>query len=188
MSRYIITITPDLPNGSAGAQTTVTVEVSSGGARVQELLVRSADDRGLLSAELPSIDYGLLVRALNGGADSTGAESDTTSTVAATPSRRRGRAAGTAAAAAAASKKTAPQARTRGNARSAVKRTTRRASAETAGGERAYRRMPEPDEVLAAYQQSGSITALAEHFGVPRHTAQGWAGRLRRIGYEIGRS
>ncbi len=185
MSRYIITITPDMPNGSAGAQTTVTVDVSSGGARVQELLVRSADDRGLLSAELPTIDFGLLVRALSGGTEEPQA-ADTTSTAAATPVRRRGRAAG---AAGAATKKTAPRgARVRAGARTAAKRTTRRAAVEGSGNERAYRRMPEPDEVLAAYQAAGSITGLAEHFDVPRHTAQGWAGRLRRIGYQIGRS
>lgn len=60
-----------------------------------------------------------------------------------------------------------------------------------AGGERqtrAYRRMPEPAEVLDVYAQTGSITRLAEHYGVPRHTANGWARRLRQQGYAIGRS
>lgn len=55
------------------------------------------------------------------------------------------------------------------------------------GGARSYRKMPEPEKVLAVYGQTGTITALAEHFGVPRHTAQGWAGRLRRQGFHIGR-
>jgi hypothetical protein len=53
---------------------------------------------------------------------------------------------------------------------------------------RAYRRMPDPTEVLAAYAQAGSITGLAEQYGVPRHTVNGWARRLRRQGYAIGRS
>jgi hypothetical protein len=53
---------------------------------------------------------------------------------------------------------------------------------------RAYRRMPDPAEVLAAYAQAGSITGLAEHYGVPRHTANGWARRLRQQGHAIGRS
>lgn len=55
------------------------------------------------------------------------------------------------------------------------------------GGARSYRKMPTPDEVLAVYAQTGTITGLAEYFGVPRHTAQGWAGRLRRQGFHIGR-
>lgn len=54
--------------------------------------------------------------------------------------------------------------------------------------ERVYRRMPPVDEVLDAYRQIGTISGLAGHFGVPRHTVQGWARRLRRAGHEIGRN
>jgi len=63
-----------------------------------------------------------------------------------------------------------------------------RARAEVAAPtERNYRRMPPVDDVMAAYRDAGSVSALADHFGVPRHTVQGWARRLRREGYEIGR-
>jgi hypothetical protein len=48
---------------------------------------------------------------------------------------------------------------------------------------RAYRRMPEPDTVLDAYRQVGGTTALARHFGVPRHTASSWLRRLRTMGH-----
>ncbi|HZM79549.1 MAG TPA: hypothetical protein VFC19_27780 [Candidatus Limnocylindrales bacterium] len=58
----------------------------------------------------------------------------------------------------------------------------------SAGGERAYRRMPDPNEVMAAYEEVGTVSGLAEHFGVPRHTVNHWARRLRGQGYEIGRS
>jgi len=71
-----------------------------------------------------------------------------------------------------------------------VARGSRRGSAPkapAAGGERAYRRMPDPEVVLAAYRKVGTVSGLAGHFGVPRHTIQGWARRLRREGYEIGR-
>ena len=61
-----------------------------------------------------------------------------------------------------------------------------KAPAETEG--RAYRRMPPPEEVLAAYEQAGSLSGLAEHYQVPRHTIQGWASRLRREGHQIGRN
>jgi hypothetical protein len=53
---------------------------------------------------------------------------------------------------------------------------------------RAYRRMPPAEEVMAAYEQAGSLSGLAEHFDVPRHTAQGWARQLRKQGHAIGRA
>jgi hypothetical protein len=70
--------------------------------------------------------------------------------------------------------------RTRSARQSAV------APAESEG--RAYRRMPAAEEVLAAYRQVGSVSGLADHFGVPRYTVQGWARQLRRQGHTIGRS
>jgi transposase len=42
--------------------------------------------------------------------------------------------------------------------------------------------MPEPGEVLTAYREVGGTTALARHYGVPRHTATGWLRRLRSQG------
>lgn len=75
------------------------------------------------------------------------------------------------------------------NGRARGGRRGRGASTVASGnGERAYRRMPEADTVLAAYEEVGSVSALAEYFGVPRHTVQGWARRLRREGYDIGRT
>lgn len=54
-------------------------------------------------------------------------------------------------------------------------------------GSRQYRRMPDPDEVMAAYDQIGTITGLADHFHVPTYTVNSWARRLRNDGYQIGR-
>jgi transposase-like protein len=48
--------------------------------------------------------------------------------------------------------------------------------------------MPPADEVMAAYEQTGSVSGLADVFAVPRHTVQGWARQLRRQGYTIGRT
>jgi hypothetical protein len=58
----------------------------------------------------------------------------------------------------------------------------------TRQGSRPYRRMPAADEVMAAYRRVGSVSGLAEHFGVPVHTVQGWARQLRRHGYTIGQT
>jgi hypothetical protein len=48
--------------------------------------------------------------------------------------------------------------------------------------------MPPAEEVLAAYERAGSLSGLAQHYQVPRHTIQGWASRLRRQGHQIGRN
>jgi hypothetical protein len=44
--------------------------------------------------------------------------------------------------------------------------------------ERAYRRMP--DDFAAVYRQAGTTAAIADHYGVPRHTAQGWIRRHKK--------
>ncbi|MFI2650796.1 MULTISPECIES: hypothetical protein [Micromonospora] len=43
---------------------------------------------------------------------------------------------------------------------------------------RVYRRSP--DDLESVYQQAGSVAAVADHYDVPRHTAQGWIRTLRR--------
>jgi hypothetical protein len=50
---------------------------------------------------------------------------------------------------------------------------------------RAYRRMPDPESLKKAYAEIGSIAGVAKHYGVPTHTAQGWIGRLRRLGMAV---
>lgn len=44
--------------------------------------------------------------------------------------------------------------------------------------ERVYRRAPE--DLAEVYQQAGTAAAVADHYGVPRHTAHGWIRTLRR--------
>jgi hypothetical protein len=46
---------------------------------------------------------------------------------------------------------------------------------------RVYRRMPDLEEVLATFKDVGGVTKLAQHYGVPRHTAQGWMARARKM-------
>ncbi len=65
-------------------------------------------------------------------------------------------------------------------------RTGRKKASAVADG-RAYRRMPEANDVLKAYQRVGTISALAEHFDVPVYTVHSWARRLRSQGHQIGR-
>jgi len=63
-------------------------------------------------------------------------------------------------------------------------KTTRKQAPATAApaaagsGERVYRRMP--DDFAAVYAQAGTTAAIADHYGVPRYTAQGWVGRHKK--------
>jgi hypothetical protein len=47
--------------------------------------------------------------------------------------------------------------------------------------ERVYRRMPDAKELAAVYDRIGTVTGVAKHYDVPRHTAQGWMARLRKL-------
>jgi hypothetical protein len=62
--------------------------------------------------------------------------------------------------------------------KTAVKKTAvKKGAVNEATGGRVYRRMP--DDLAAVYQRAGTSAAVAEHYAVPRHTAQGWIRRLR---------
>lgn len=169
MSRYVITVTPDTgSDDTRHAYTTVRVDTSTGQTRITELTVRAGDRGGLAPGDLPVLDLDLLVRALTGPAGGRALAEE------AAPARATRRRGGRAAA---------------GTAKVAAKVAAKKArkAGERHTGRRAYRRMPEPEDVLAAYQRVGTITGLANHFDVPRHTATGWARRLRGLGYPIGR-
>lgn len=175
MSRYVITITPDNDGaaGAATAHTTVRVDISTGQTRITELTVQAASGGGLAPADLPPVDLDLLVRALAGStpAPALPQVAEAVEELAPAPRRRPRKTA---------AKKTAAKA-----TKSAAKKATKRAAENS--GTRAYRRMPEPDQVMDVYRETGSITAVADHFGVPRHTVAGWARRLRAQGHAIGR-
>jgi hypothetical protein len=181
VARYVITITPDTADaaGAASAQTTVRVDTSSGQTRITELTVRAADSGGLAPADLPAVDLDLLIRALAAPASSPALDSTVVHLEPPAEQPAVARRGGRKAAGRKAAKKTA---------RKAVKAARGRKAASGDREVRAYRRMPDPDEVLTAYAQTGSITGLAEYYGVPRHTANGWARRLRQQGHSIGRS
>jgi hypothetical protein len=182
VSRYTITITADDDGMAGAAQTTIRVDMSTGQTRVTDLTVRAANGGGLAPADLPPIDLDLLIHAL---AAPTPAAALIPATKPGQPVQEAmpapARRARKTAAKKTAAKRAAPKA-TRSTAKKATKR------AVDSSGTRAYRRMPEPEQVMDVYHQTGSITAVAEHFGVPRHTVAGWARRLRTLGHAIGRS
>jgi hypothetical protein len=180
VSKYVITITSDDGALTDAAHTTVRVDTSTGQTRITELTVRAADGGGLAPADLPPLDLDLLVRALTATAPAL--------TLPAVAEAAAGPVEVPPASEPAARPRRSATGRQRGRGRKVAAKNTRRRTRQAAGeGTRPYRRMPEPTEVLTAYEQVGSITGLAEHFGVPRHTVTSWARRLRQQGYPIGR-
>jgi hypothetical protein len=215
MDSYTITIAP---NDDSGNSTTLVVDTSGDQIRITDVHLHAAG--GLSNGTMPTVDFGLLLRAV--GTASTGrprvepapapvppqvgtvesADRAETSAVTveepapaearsprtrrataapvADPKRsrpRRGRAANTAApedAAAGTRRRRTAAAPTKA---AATKKAAKRATAQKPGGGRAYRRMPE--DLSAVYAQTSSPAAIADHYGVPRHTAQGWIRRIK---------
>jgi hypothetical protein len=161
MTTYTITITPE---GADGTTTTLRLDVTRGVATLTDVHLHAG--AGLSAGQLPAIDYALLLRAVG---QETGAPAKATAARKSTgrgrqPAKRAGRAAPAA----------EPAKATR--ARVAAKKTAR-----SAGGEgRAYRRMPE--DLATVFNRVGGASAVADHYGVPRHTVQGWLRRLRSQG------
>jgi hypothetical protein len=169
MSGYTVTITPS--GDQSGPQTTIQVDTASGAARVTELTVK-AGGNGLSAQELPVIDLALLVAALAPASAPAITAAPAPAPASAAPATRtrqtRGRRGRKAA--------EPPAKATRGRRRAAA------STAEAPKAGRAYRRMPAQDDVVAAWNESHSASALAAYFDVPRHTAQGWLRRLRSMG------
>jgi hypothetical protein len=197
---YTITFTPD---DSEDASAVVRVDLAAAGPRITELTVRAGTGDGLVPGEVPGVDLGRLLRAIApssgpaavrpSAAEPGAAEPAATQPAVAQPAvaestaveqvvvgsattRKQTTAKQTTAKQTTAKQATAPK------TTAARKRTASRtvASAEGTGRNRAYRRAP--GDVVEVYSQAPSAAALASHYGVPRHTVQGWLRRLRAEG------
>jgi len=188
---YTITIAPN--DDETGPLTTIRVDTGSGSARITELTVRAVEGAGLSPQQLPAVNLEQLIAALapsapaaiaarphpepaaspDGATPEAPAEPAAAPEASASPIRAGRSARGKKAGRKAPAKKAPSRVRQAGG---------EKAGGQTATGRRAYRRMPEAGEVLAAYREVGGTTALARHFGVPRHTATGWLRRLRSQG------
>ncbi|NLU78230.1 hypothetical protein HCA58_07515 [Micromonospora sp. HNM0581] len=160
MGDYTITIRAE----NADSETVISVDLDDATPRVVELVMRAGS--GMSAPALPSFDLNLLLRALF--PDHTAplapvVSSDDTGEVPVDEPRVPG-----------VGKRTP-----RSGANRAATAMRRRSEASVPKG-RVYRRMP--DDVVEVFNRTGTVTAVAEHYGVPRHTAQGWIGRLRRRG------
>ncbi|MFV2101620.1 hypothetical protein [Micromonospora sp. LOL_024] len=164
MGDYTITIRAE----KAETETVICVDMDGSTPRVVELVMRAGS--GISAPTLPAFDLNLLLRALFSDREAletpSAAESALGSSTEELPTEQRSAATG------------------KRSVRTGVNRTAagaarRRTEASVPKG-RVYRRMP--DDVVDVFNRTGTVTAVAEHYGVPRHTAQGWIGRLRRRG------
>jgi hypothetical protein len=179
VASFTITVTPD---DGAGAQTTIRVKTAPGSARITELTVKAAGGGGLSPHELSAVDLDALIAAIapTGTTTVTELAADLPSGVPAHLPGKPGRRAKAADTRSADNRSAGADARAADGKPRRGAATTHREQPDT--GRRAYRRMPEVDEVLDAYRRVGGTTALARYFGVPRHTATGWLRRLRSMG------
>jgi len=153
---YTITITPE---DGTGSHTTVRVEVQDGVPRVTEYVVRTPAGTSLTSDELAAVDLDLLISAMK-PVDAA----DTRRPTGEAPVRRTTR---------------QPAASIAKKARPSTKRSKPAVTGpEVPPDARAYRKIP--DDLLARFAEIRSVTGLAAHYGVPRHTAQGWINRTRQ--------
>lgn len=198
MGRYVITVAEDDPDRADDSPITVRVETEGDTVHVRELVMRAPEGSRLVPGRLPAIDLDLLVAAFGkhlSAADSrAAAHRGAAAAHSSRPAKATPRKTASAKAASAKPETAKPETGKAAPAPSrtvSARRSARKAPATVAkdGGQsaasrlangRAYRRMPDPGELEAAYTRIGSITGVAAEYGVPRHTAQGWFGRLRR--------
>ncbi|WP_063062930.1 hypothetical protein [Nocardia sienata] len=171
MTMYTVVIVPgDSQDTATRTRMTLRIDTGHPGPRVTGVSVTSEAPEGLTSANFPDIDLAAVVRALasrvfGGGEPSELALFDGGAAAAVPGPSSEG-----------AETSRAEQARSRqGNV------------VDTSAG-RAYRKMPDPDELRANYARIGTVTGLAKYYDVPRHTAQGWIGRLRKLGEATARA
>ncbi|MFF0531164.1 hypothetical protein ACFYT3_22595 [Nocardia amikacinitolerans] len=168
MGSYTVVIMPDPPNdqGDSGdvLKLTIRVDAAESDTRVTDIAISTTGAAGLTSQKVFDIDIEAIVAALARRFSPSGTRAPLApSRPAPVPVQRSEQMM-------LESASVSPVA-----SRSAAPRDT-----DGEGG-RAYRRMPDVNELRAAYERLGTVTAVAKHYGVPRHTAQGWMGRLRKL-------
>jgi hypothetical protein len=153
MTAYRVVITPESDAPGRG-QAVIRVDTTPS-PRIVEVTITASGADGLSAPSLLGIDLNGVIRALIAGAQPA---PDSVATPPATP--------------AASAPPAEPDAtRTVAGAPSGKK---------AAKSDRPYRQMPEPAELQAVFDEVGTVTGVAARYGVPRHTAQGWVGRLRK--------
>ncbi|MFI6133218.1 hypothetical protein [Micromonospora sp. NPDC051141] len=184
MTAFRVAISTDDDETAGAIQLLIRVEASGDVHRIAEITMRSNGPAGLTVSSLPEIDLEAIGQALIAGAGASRAGSSAVGTGAAT---------GVVDSSAPAGGRVSTRGRSdtqqsvddsADHGRLAAVQPAEAARHQGAGSGRAYRRMPDAEEVRAVYEAIGTVTGVAEHYGVPRHTAKGWIGRLRKLNGE----
>jgi hypothetical protein len=141
-------------------QTVLRIDLTPPQPRIVEISVQSCTDIPLDPASLPRPDLAGIAAALTAADAPVGQSATTVDSTTAKSTL----------------KDASDRSRDAGDATVSTKRLD---GAHQAPG-RAYRKMPPVDELMSAFEDSGTVSGLARHYGVPRHTAQGWMTRIRR--------
>lgn len=194
MTSYTVTIAPDDPDL---AVTTIRLEVTDATATIRELRLVPGSSGGLTPGGLPVLDMNQLVAAVVAAVVPRSGSTKPQPEVAAPVQARQGRLASPATPRKAARKRgsgrersteddtvaTPARKKAAGKTRPAkptkVAKKTAAAPAEPGGSSRTYRRVPDDfDQVLRQVGESASV--IADHYGVPRHTAYSWIRSARQ--------
>ena len=164
MARYTVTIEQDVDNRSAEPLATAIIRLDVGGATpgIVEMVLKSSGAGGLLAATLPRIDLEGVIAALQTGVGRAAIDRRPTQTMPAS------------------TENSAEDTDSLHQTPHPAVGVTSMPAKPDGKGERVYRKMPPEAELLATFDRIGTVTGLAKHYGVPRHTAQGWIGRLRK--------
>ena len=154
LSEYVITLART--ESDEHAQIVMKVQVADGDVEIVELSVRPGSSGVINLADVPPVNFRLLAQAFL--------------------VRREAESPAVPAAALVAKPVAAPV------AKPVPAPVAKPVAARTRKSGRAYRKMPEPAQVLKVLREEGTVVAMAKRFGVPRHTAQGWLARIRRDG------
>lgn len=177
MSKYTVVITPVVDEGNDAVghtQAIILVETSAPTPRITEVTIRSTASGGITSDALPSIDLEGVARALTSGVRSAPPSMPSTN-LTREPIETTGRPeADSVTAGVSSAEKQPPHTNT-------AEENEPPTQVPPNAAERAYRRMPDADEVRLVHRRMGTVVGLAKHYGVPRHTAQGWMTRIRRL-------
>lgn len=167
MGSYTVVIVPDSAGDSSDSsdapRITIRIDTTPTNARITGIAIRTTAPTGLTARNVPDVDISAIVTALAARFPPPGLRARSAEPSPAAPAQW-------------------PEQAVLGEVWTATGPRTApplRIAHDEAG--RAYRRMPEISELRANYQTLGTVTAVAKHYGVPRHTAQGWIGRLRKL-------